>query len=243
MCDEWMPTIPVPMNAEMFHRLPRHAAYHYAYLDGVAIISPAAKMLHATLDLANAQFVLPATEERCRLAGIEADDHAALARLFSDAFLRTQPFASLLDSERLDAARESLRRSFSGEDGPWVESASFLARESKTDKFLGAILITLIPGGDPSDSDTYTWSEIPDRSLGQPHLTWIFTHSQHKGEGIGTRLLAAAVARLRELGYTRLYTTFVAGNDSSMLWHWRNGFTLAPYFASRRNIRDRLKRT
>ena len=58
-----------------------------------------------------------------------------------------------------------------------------------------------------------------------------------KGDGIGTSLLVAAVQSLRTAGYRRLLTTFIAGNDSSMLWHWRNGFQLAPYFASKRRFR------
>ena len=37
----------------------------------------------------------------------------------------------------------------------------------------------------------------------------------------------------------RLASTFLLGNDSSTLWHWRNGFRLQPlYSAMRRAIRE-----
>jgi hypothetical protein len=36
------------------------------------------------------------------------------------------------------------------------------------------------------------------------------------------------------MGFTHLASTFLLGNDSSMLWHWRNGFQLAGYPGSRR---------
>ena len=73
---------------------------------------------------------------------------------------------------------------------------------------------------------------------GQPHLTWIFVAPFSKRHGIGTRLLAEAVAALRSHGYRHLLSTFLVGNDSSLLWHWRNGFELLPYSASRRVMRS-----
>jgi L-amino acid N-acyltransferase YncA len=54
------------------------------------------------------------------------------------------------------------------------------------------------------------------------------------GRGIGSALLAASVRVLKAEGYHHLWSTFVSGNDSSMLWHWRNGFRLLPYPGSRR---------
>jgi hypothetical protein len=54
------------------------------------------------------------------------------------------------------------------------------------------------------------------------------------GWGTGTALLAAAVNSLLGLGFTELLTTFMIGNDSSMLWHWRNGFRLLAHPASPR---------
>jgi L-amino acid N-acyltransferase YncA len=58
---------------------------------------------------------------------------------------------------------------------------------------------------------------------------------------MGTALLAAATRELLRLGYTELLSTFMLGNDSSMLWHWRNGFRLLAYPGSVRRIRQKLR--
>ena len=44
-----------------------------------------------------------------------------------------------------------------------------------------------------------------------------------------------------DLGYTELVSSFILGNDSSMLWHWRNGFELLAYSGSRRKFREMMR--
>lgn len=242
MCDEWMPTIEMAMSLAEFEQLPRNAAYKYEFWDGKARLSPNPKTMHATLDLTTYAIPhdqLPPANEYV-ISAASRDLHMELAELFADAFGQTQPFASLPEGTRLVAAEESLRRAFAGEEGPWLENASFVSRRREGGTLVGAILLTLIPQGDPSEFSTYRWHDPPtgDAMLNaQPHITWIFTHPFFKGDGIGTSLLVSAVRSLRAAGYRRLLTTFIAGNDSSMLWHWRNGFQLAPYFASKRRFR------
>jgi GNAT superfamily N-acetyltransferase len=92
-------------------------------------------------------------------------------------------------------------------------------------------LITLLPAGDPTDVDNYYWRQPPPADCianrqGRPHLTWIFVSPLEAGCGVGTALLDAAGNSLLDMGFTQLLTTFIYGNDSSMLWHWRNGFRL-----------------
>jgi GNAT superfamily N-acetyltransferase len=248
MCDEWMPTIRLVMTIDDFHRLPRNAAYKYEYFDGAALFSPRPKTMHAVLDISGwaplDTDLAPAGEYA--VVPLEGADRDDLARLFSGAFAQTQPFASITDAERLHAASECLRRAFDGGEGPLVEEASFAARSRRDNSLVGAIVITLLPEVDANVADDYRWPQPPPADLwqrggGRPHVTWIFTHAWHKGEGIGTRLLAAAIAPLRQRGDKHLYTTFIAGNDSSMLWHWRNGFQLLPYDASKRGIRRKLR--
>jgi L-amino acid N-acyltransferase YncA len=72
-------------------------------------------------------------------------------------------------------------------------------------------------------------------------LTWIFVGPWHAGHGVGTALLAHAIQGLLGLGYTELLSTFLLGNTSSMLWHWRNGFRLLPYPGSPRVIRESIR--
>jgi L-amino acid N-acyltransferase YncA len=60
--------------------------------------------------------------------------------------------------------------------------------------------------------------------------------------GVGSALLAAAVRELLALGFPRLFSTFLLGNESSLLWHWRNGFQLLSSPYSLRRMRQRLLR-
>ncbi len=247
MCDEWMPTIRLPISIDEYHKLPRNAAYKYEYFGGEAVLSPRPKTQHAALDLTAWQGAEAdqASVDEYALGPITPADHDDLARVFSSAFSATQPFACLPDDQRLAAARACLHRAFAGEEGPWVADASFLARWRTDSKIVAAILVTLLPDEDRSDFDSYRWRDPPPSDLwqtggGRPHITWIFTHHFFEGDGLGTRLLAAAASRLRERGYKQLHTTFIVGNDSSMLWHWRNGFVLLPSIFSKRSVRKRL---
>jgi GNAT superfamily N-acetyltransferase len=237
MCDHWMPTIQVPMTIEQFHQLPRHPAFKYEYVGGQTWLTPRTKHYHAMLDLRPMD--VPAD---LALRPIGPNDFPELTRLFSAAFHTIQPYGSLDESTRLRAAAEALERARSGGDGPWIERASFIALENRQPA--GAIFITLLPLGDPCDWDSYHWTEPPPadcimRRLGRPHLTWIFVSPLQTGHGMGTALLAAATRELLRLGYTELLSTFMLGNDSSMLWHWRNGFRLLAYPGSARRLRDR----
>jgi GNAT superfamily N-acetyltransferase len=243
MCDEWMPPLELPLTLEQFHQLPRNSAYKYEYLGGRAYLSPRPKHFHALLDLtafaeetaelANHTSVRPLTE----------DDWPCLERPFRTSLSRVQPFASLRGDTLAEATRECLERTRTGRDGPLLPDASFVATEGAERKHIGGILITALPGGDPSDWDSYYWSGpapagAVEGRFTQPHLTWIFVFPLEAGRGIGSALLAASVRVLKAEGYHHLWSTFVSGNDSSMLWHWRNGFRLLPYPGSRRRMME-----
>ena len=188
MCDEWMPTIKLSLSPEQFRELPRNPAYRYDYLDGEALLSPRAKHYHAVLESGEA----PAAPEPLTIAAalnlrpIGENDWPLLPRLFADAFRVTQPFACLDDDMLREAARQSLTRTRIGNDGPLMESASFLAEQAG--RLIGAALVTLIPHGDPCQSESYRWHEPPPpdaiaRRLGRPHLTWIFVVPMLAGKG------------------------------------------------------------
>jgi GNAT superfamily N-acetyltransferase len=238
MCDEWMPALELALNRTEFRQLPRNAAYKYEYLEGRAYLLPRPRFYHALLRLAP-----PAGPAACpggvalRPAGLA--DFTGLVPQFAAAFSYIQPFGSLDDATRLTAAGRALQRTLTGGDGPWIEGASFVATAGERADAVGGVFVTLLPDGDPCEWSSYYWSEPPpadcvERRLGRPHLTWIFTTPSHSGQGIGTALLAAAASALAALGFSELVSTFLAGNDSSMLWHWRNGFELLTHPASRR---------
>lgn len=248
MCDEWFSTIELPITLEQFHRLPRHAAYKYEYFGGRAWLSPRPRHYHALLDLRpfrEAPVVPP--PEPVTLRRLEKGDWDELARLFAVAFERVQPFASLDDEARLGAARTCLERTRTGGDGPLIWQASFCAVGQAERRPLGAILLTLVPEGDLAEWGSCQWKEPPPPDavalrLGRPHLTWVFVGQWHAGHGVGTALLSAAARELLALGYHDLASTFMCGNDSSMLWHWRNGFQLVAHPSSWRLLHERLQR-
>ncbi len=234
MCDHWMPTITLPITLEQFRQLPRHPAFKYEYVDGKAILTPYARHYHAMLDLSPRD--APADEE-IRLRAVRPGDWTELVPVFAGTFRTIQPYGSLDEPTRLIAAEEALNRTLTGGDGPWIEKASFVVEAEG--KPVGGIFITLLPDRDPTDWESYRWSSPPApdaiaKCEGRPHLTWIFVDPLHAGYGTGTLLLASAVNALHQMGFKELLTTFMLGNTSSMLWHWRNGFRLLPYPASRR---------
>lgn len=235
MCDHWMPTIKLPLSLDQFRQLPRNAAYKFEYLAGEAYLSPYPRHYHALLRLRPVEGPVSVT-----LRPVRTDDFPSLTYLFSAAFQHTQPYGSLEDDLRLEAAQEALDRARSGGDGPWIERASFVAVEEGQP--VGAVFVTLLPLGDLTDWESYRWASPPpvdaiERCHGRPHLTWIFVSPWAAGQGIGTTLLAAAVRQLLAMGFAELASTFMIGNDSSMLWHWRNGFELLQYPGSQRKRR------
>jgi GNAT superfamily N-acetyltransferase len=241
MCEEWMPNLTLSLTGEQYEQLPRNSAYQYDYRHGTALLSPRPKHYHAILKFAGRQ--LPGPEELSRdvqVRPMQAADQAALPEIFADAFMRVQPFGGLPMERRLAAARLALEKTWQGGDGPWLRQASFTAVHAERNAPLGAVAVTLVPGGDPADAESYRWPEtaaVPQDAKGQPHLTWIFVSPLWKAGGIGSALLEKAVRALEKLGYADLWTTFMLGNDASTLWHWRNGFTLAAFPLSRRASR------
>src|SRR5712692_1471600 len=154
MCDQWMPTIKLPLTIEQFHQLPRNSAYRYEYLEKQACLTPRVRHYHGLLELCPLEVSDDVAVERMKV------DHIAdLVPLFAAAFRSTQPYGSLDADTRREAARQALERTRTGADGPWIEQASFVAKEGE--RLAGAILITLLPEGDPCDWDSYHWSESP----------------------------------------------------------------------------------
>jgi GNAT superfamily N-acetyltransferase len=235
-----MPWLELKLTPEEFTQLPRNAAYKYQYHGDSAWLNPRPRYYHALLDLRRLDLPYPA---HVKIRPFRTADWEELPAVFVEAFRGHQPFAGLSDEGRLLAARSSLAQTQTGGDGPWVEQASFVAGEPGS--CTGAVLITLLPKRDPTEWDSYSWPMPPppdaiEQRLGRPHLTWIFVRPPHAGRGVGAALLQAAAQTLSEMGYEELLSTFMLGNDSSMLWHWRMGFRLLAYPGSprRRPLRE-----
>jgi ribosomal protein S18 acetylase RimI-like enzyme len=251
MLDRWFSVIKLSLSWRQFHQLPRNPAYKYEYFSKAAWLSPRPKFYRARLTLRAGEQQPPAevdAQQPVRFRRLEDGDWPRLTRIFSDSFGRVQPFASLGDRRRLDAARDCLRFTRDGGDGPIIRPACYVALGERCRYPLGAVLVTLVPPVDLDDSWSFQWKSPPppdcvEQRLGHAHLTWIFVGTWHAGHGVGTALLAHAASRLMELGYTELVSSFILGNDSSMLWHWRNGFKLLPYSGSLRRFRAMMRAT
>jgi GNAT superfamily N-acetyltransferase len=250
MIDRWFSVIKLPLSWGQFHRLPRNPAYKYEYLDEAAWLSPRPKFYSARLALRPSADGRPSEVEvhraTTRFRRLEDRDWPRLSRVFAGSFHRVQPFASLGDRRRLEAARACLKDTRDGHDGPIIRPACHVAVDAKDGHPVGAILVTLVPPVDLEDFWSLQWKTPPpadciEERLGHAHLTWIFVNHGFAGHGIGSALLAHASNHLIELGYTELISSFILGNESSMLWHWRNGFELLPYGGSKRRFRDIMR--
>jgi GNAT superfamily N-acetyltransferase len=246
MLDRWYRSLRLKLTLDEFHRLPRNSAFKYEYIGGEAWLTPRPKTFNGLLDLnpVDASLTHQIDGEEFRFRPLTAGDWDELPAVFAAAFQRVQPFISLDDNERLEASRECLEQTRSGGDGPLIDQASFVA-EPSDGQIAGAILITLIPRVPEGEWWDAKWEMLPTndharRLLGRPHLTWIFVAPHYAGEGLGTALLHQSINALVVQGYTDLASTFLVGNDSSTLWHWRNGFRLLPYPGSARVLRQRL---
>lgn len=248
MLDQWFSTIKLPLTWEQFQQLPQNRAYKYEYVDGTAWLSPRPKSYHALLGLRRfSASIRMATDEQVMVQPLCVEDWDDLPRPFAGAFQRVQPFASLDDEARSRAAQDCLLRTRNGEEGPLIDTACFIAVRSEDGAPVGAILVTLMPAGDLTDWRSFRWtspppSDVAEPGQARPHLTWIFISPWYGGHGVGTALPDASVRELLRLGYTELASTFLLGNESSTLWHWRMGFQLLPYLGSMRLIREQVRR-
>ncbi|MDB5350603.1 MAG: acetyltransferase, gnat family [Planctomycetota bacterium] len=237
MIDDWFDVIRLPISMKQFLGLPQNPAYKYEYLGTYALLSPRPKCYHAVLDLKPVDVPEPLDARGPILVRPLRDgDWEHFPALFSAAFDRVQPFAALDEDRSLEASRHCLDKTRTGGDGPLVPSACFVAVTREDDKVVGAALVTLQNVPEDDESDPWAAGRV------HPHLTWIFVAPMRIRHGIGSALLAATVGGLIGLGHARLVSTFLLGNESSTLWHWRNGFRLLSYDGSPRRMRKRADR-
>lgn len=244
MLDDWYRVIRLPLTFAQFQQLPRNSAYKYEYDHDHALLSPRARTCNALLTLSgNTESPTMASADLVTVRALQPADWLVLPDLFTASFGVMQPFASLDEHARRRCSEECLEQTRTGGDGPVIERACFVACRARAE-IVGAILITLIPERAEGNWWNGRWDVEPPADavalrLGRPHLTWVFVAPDTAGQGIGSALLAQSRAALADMGFADLASTFLVGNDVSMLWHWRNGFRLLAYPGSLRTIRDR----
>jgi len=239
--DRWFTRLAIPMSWQQFRQLPQHPAYRYEYRNGVAHLIPRLRRYHGLLNLPVRTVSSQSASSDSTIRPVADDDWEQLPELFANAFASTAPFSMLEPPQRLSAAQDCITRTLTGEYGLLVAPASFVAVEAN--QLRGAILITLLQAGDLEAFDDPRWKEIPPENAlesgwGRPHVTWVFTSPIAARQGLASALLNRAADALLHLGYTELASTFLLGNEPSLLWHWRNGFHLLSYVGSPRRIRS-----
>jgi GNAT superfamily N-acetyltransferase len=237
MLEDWYRPIEVTIPFEQWALFPKLLGYRNEYFDGRAVWTPRPKAYNAVLHLDR----FACDDDECGspvskivVRGLREEDWDTLALAFDDAFQRVSPFCSLTNPERMTAATDCLAHTRRGGDGEFLSDASVVATDD-AGRLVGALLVTRWTYADGSDTaGTLRSTESTDA-----HITWAFVRQIDAGHGIGTRMLVEAVCRLRDRHFAKLYTTFMSGNEPSLLWHWRNGFTLLPHPLSPRELRRR----
>ena len=212
------------ITMDQFKQLPRHPAYRYEYFDSHAHITPRLQCRTAALSLdrpiPRGGSVIPF---KVQLLPFVSTIWISLTNLFLDAFASHPPFAEMTDTTRRSAVRECLRRTQEGGDGKLLASASVVACDAEENP-VGFAVVTLVRIRQRNAATaSQQW-----QSFDAPHLTWICVSPLLTRQGVGSLLLANAVAALKAEGWRSLYSTFLDCNPPSVFWHWKNGFTLTP---------------
>ncbi len=239
------PAIEFPVSWETFRRLPRHPGYRYEYRNGTACLTPHPRQYHCLLPLRprDATTMTETPRARVSVRPMREPDWQPLEAVFDRAFRGTAfPEERVLEATLNEETGDALSRARSGQSGPLVQQACFVAtaaRPEETGDVAGGILVTLLPSGNLEQFDDPMWAEQPppdavERRWGRPHLTWVFVDPSITRQGVASQMLGHAAGALHELGYTELASTFLLGNETSTLWHWRNGFRLVSYVGSPR---------
>jgi GNAT superfamily N-acetyltransferase len=101
-----------------------------------------------------------------------------------------------------------------------TELAAFLARyDEQHDGFWTASADGRIEG-----SITIDGSHAPGEGA---HLRWFVMSDARRGQGVGNRLMDAAIGFCRSRGYTRVYLWTFEGLDAARHLYEKNGFRLA----------------
>jgi GNAT superfamily N-acetyltransferase len=243
MLEQWYRQIRLRIPFEEWQQLPPLADYKNEYYEGTAVWSPRPKWQNAVLDLASplvveseAAFATDGFKKSIRIRSIVDADWEKLPSVMAAAFHRIPPFRALNDRDQLQATHDCIFHTRDGGDGELLADACLVAVDDDG-HIDGAILVTRWTSDGVHDGEMMR--ALPTDA----HITWVFVALLDAGHGIGTAMLVEAVAGLRRHGFRRLFTTFTSGNESSMRWHWRNGFKLLPNPLSPREIRKIIGRS
>jgi GNAT superfamily N-acetyltransferase len=234
------------MLFESYMRLPRHPSYKFEYWDSQLRISPRWRSHRFFLELQPPE-ECPRIDELSEAAirPLAAGDWEMLPEVLAAAFRDSPPLGMLGDRRRVWAARDWLRSTREGGEGPLLEPACVVAVDREDESIvLGALLVTLIV-----DSERSWYASLraavgpPPPQMAEGHeqaqVSWVFVKPGASRRGIGSALLAVVARTLWIAGHRELASATHCGNDASLAWHWRNGFRLLPHHDSVRLIKPK----
>jgi hypothetical protein len=134
------------MLFESYMRLPRHPSYKFEYWDSQLRISPRWRSHRFFLELQPPE-ECPRIDELSEAAirPLAAGDWEMLPEVLAAAFRDSPPLGMLGDRRRVWAARDWLRSTREGGEGPLLEPACVVAVDREDESIvLGALLVTLI---------------------------------------------------------------------------------------------------
>lgn len=141
-----------------------------------------------------------AVEERWHARPVTQADTPALARLMWDAYRGTIDD----EGETLEGALAEVQRHFAGEDGPALDSCSFVIEQDG--QALAAVLVAL-------------WEKT-----GRPIISYLMTHPTVKNKGMGHYLLQKSINALLAQNYDDLALYVTDGNLPAQHLYERMGF-------------------
>ncbi|MDP1562224.1 MAG: GNAT family N-acetyltransferase [Pirellulaceae bacterium] len=198
------------MTFEEYLTYPRKLGWKYEYYGDALHLSPSATSVAAFyLELDDLQPLrdLAAKTQRTNITirQVERSDLEPLQTLFCESFLGSIDYADCRSADLLYYAQRSLERFFGSEPTEYL-SACRVAVEGN--RIVGGCLI--------------------DRGKVGPVLQPIYVAPSHQRRGIATELLLSAIQALTERSVTRMHSKCNLGNDASLAWHLRCGFTEIP---------------
>jgi ribosomal protein S18 acetylase RimI-like enzyme len=217
----------------MWKRIPRHPDFKYELLEGDLWITGRPRAIDALLDLSVPPAQMPSRASRendqLQIRKLTDADWPNLTDVFIGGYADQQPFASWSGPALQRAARSCLSHAKDGGEGPLIHEACHVALGispgQQDSAICGALLATLVDARHIPSIPTEATVTV-DGVVRVPHLTYLFVDRWRRRRGVGTQLLLSAIRALREARYTHLASTVLHGSAPSLIWHWRNGFSV-----------------
>lgn len=216
----------IPMSIDEFDTMEHRLGWKHEYWGGAAQLSPASMAVDSLeLDLVEYGPQFSRLFDGVQIRRIEPYDKRALIGLFVYVFDDAIEYIGYDDASYHQSAHDSIATLFGGTG--W-------GREPQIDGRAEHSFVAIL--------DAEIVAAIAVRSIERgPIVEPVMVHPAYQRVGLGTMLLATAIASMRLAGETTLFSRCHLGNIASLAWHMKNGFREMPnyYVASHRALHYR----